>query len=343
MQQKPPLAGPLGVLGAAAYRRVINWRNARFDRRHGVVEFDRPVISVGNLSTGGTGKTPLVKWVVDELRGLGHVPCIAMRGYKSRDGLSDEAEEYRERWPDVPLVVQADRTAGLIDLFATERGKAVDCIVLDDGFQHRQIARQCDLVVIDATRSPFEDRLLPAGHLREEPGSLRRASVVVLTRTDLVPRAAVERLELEIMRIEKLPVAWSRHVWKSIDVSEAGTISKWLPEQLRGMTASAMCAIGNPQAFFEQARLAGVRLTECVQLPDHDPFTGGAFARLKELAARDGGVLVTAKDWVKIRERVSEIPGRVGGVASGLVVDQGERQVREIVCSVFDRFATLQE
>ena len=343
MKQKPPLAGPLGMLGAAAYRRVINWRNARFDRRQGVVEFDRPVISVGNLSTGGTGKTPLVKWVVDELKGMGRAPCIAMRGYKSRDGVSDEAEEYRTTWPDVPLVVQANRTAGLIDLFASERGKGIDCIVLDDGFQHRQIARQCDLVVIDATRSPFEDRLLPAGHLREEPRSVRRASGVVLTRTDLVPRAMVERLEMEILRIEKVPVAWARQAWDSIAVYENGQESKILPEQLCGMTASAMCGIGNPEAFFEQARHTGLRVRECVALPDHDPFGPEAFARLVGLARGEGGVLVTAKDWVKIRRRGAEIPGRVMCVRSGLKVDQGEGRLREIVCSVFDRFATLQE
>ncbi|HRQ74118.1 MAG TPA: tetraacyldisaccharide 4'-kinase, partial [Phycisphaerales bacterium] len=151
-----------GRLAAMVYGAAIARRNRAFDAGRGVVTLDRPVISVGNLSTGGTGKSPTVAWVVRTLREAGRDPCIAMRGYRSRDGVSDEAEEYRAAFDDLPVVARPDRLQGLIELFASERGGRVDAVVLDDGFQHRCIARALDLVLIDATRDPFADAMIPA-------------------------------------------------------------------------------------------------------------------------------------------------------------------------------------
>jgi len=109
-----PLPGPLGRILSPLYRASIARINRRFDRGKGVVRFDRAVISVGNISVGGTGKTPMVAWIVRGLIGAGHRPCIAMRGYKGGAGESDEEGEYRREFPDVPVVARANRTLGLI-------------------------------------------------------------------------------------------------------------------------------------------------------------------------------------------------------------------------------------
>jgi hypothetical protein len=175
-----PLAGPLSAL----YRAGLEHKSGAFDAGHGVITIDRPVISVGNLSVGGTGKTPMTSWIVRTLIDAGHTPAIAMRGYRSKNGVSDEADAYARALPGTPVVAQPDRLEGLFRLFADDEGRAVDVVVLDDGFQHRRIARQLDLVLIDATRDPFRDRLLPAGWLREGPAALVRASGVVLTHAD---------------------------------------------------------------------------------------------------------------------------------------------------------------
>ena len=104
-----------------------------------------PVVSIGNLSAGGTGKTPFVRWACGALAGLGCHPAIAMRGYAARDGISDEAEEYRESLPGVALAIGADRVAAVAAL-RRERPD-VDCVVLDDGFQHRAVARALDAII----------------------------------------------------------------------------------------------------------------------------------------------------------------------------------------------------
>ena len=191
----PPLVpGRPGRALALAYGCIIDRRNARYDARQGVVTLDRPVVSVGNLSVGGTGKTPMVAALARALLDGGRNPCIAMRGYASNrrsDGLSDEAAEYQRELPGVPIVARADRLLGLIHLFAAEEGERVDTVLLDDGFQHRRIARQVDIVLLDASRNPFTDRLLPAGWLREPVGSLARATHVVITHAELADERTV--------------------------------------------------------------------------------------------------------------------------------------------------------
>ncbi|QKK10112.1 MAG: hypothetical protein HND58_07150 [Planctomycetota bacterium] len=174
---RPLVRGLLGTLLARVYAAAATHRNRRFDNGHRVVTLDRPVISVGNLSLGGTGKTPMVQRIVAHLRDHGHDPAIAMRGYASKHaGLSDEAELYKSTFDDLPIVAQPRRLEGLFQLFATERGRRVDCVVLDDGFQHRFIARQLNLVLIDAAHDPFAARVVPAGRLREPAAGLARAT-----------------------------------------------------------------------------------------------------------------------------------------------------------------------
>jgi tetraacyldisaccharide 4'-kinase len=158
-ERTPPLGGPIGRALSAIYAGIVSRRNRAFDAGRGVVTLDRPVISVGNLSVGGTGKTPLVAHVLEVLGGAGRNPCVAMRGYGSGRGReSDEAMLYRDQFLSVRIVAQPDRVEGLLALLASDDGGHVDSVVLDDGFQHRRLARQVDLVLVDATRDPFADR-----------------------------------------------------------------------------------------------------------------------------------------------------------------------------------------
>lgn len=338
MRQRPPLEGVAGRAAAWVYSKCIDYRNRRFDARKGVVEFDRPVISVGNLSTGGTGKTPLVKWIIEKLVSEGHDPCIAMRGYKAKDGVSDEAQEYAESFPDVPRVVQADRTRGLIDLFGTERGRKVDVVVLDDGFQHRQIARQCDVVVIDATRNPFKDRLLPAGHLRERVENLKRADACVLTRADLVAAHEVEEIVKRVQEVCSAVVVKSVHSWKQVRIFEEGQHRTEPIEAFRGKKVAACCAIGNPSAFFEQVKKASAMPIVEVALPDHDPFDESTLRRLVNQAKGSDGLILTEKDWVKVRRHGQLLQGvRVWCPQVSLEMIDNEAGLTGAISKVFDR------
>ncbi len=288
---------------SALYKREITRRNAKYDRGEGVVTLDRPVISVGNLSVGGTGKSPTVARVVRTLREAGYWPAVAMRGYgasKTAQGSSDEADEYRALFPDLPIVAKPNRTLGLIELFGSEAGERMDTVVLDDGFQHRRLARQLDIVLIDCTRSPLEDALLPAGRLREPMESLVRAHAVVLTHAESVSNAAVEEILRAVLGVKRdLAIAVSEHAWAGLDVT--GEAERVPAEWLAGKHVVGVCAIGNPGPFFaELTRRAGA-VAEEIGLRDHDPYREGTVSRIIASAKGKDAIVCTAKDWSKLR------------------------------------------
>jgi len=291
---RPPIPALLGRPLSWVYGAVIARRNRRFDRRTGVIEFDRPTISIGNLSVGGTGKTPMVMHVVGVLKRAGLSPCIAMRGYRSAGGESDEAAEYARGVPGVPVVVRANRVEGLIKLFGSEAGERVDAIVLDDGFQHRRIARDLDVV--------FADALLPLGWLREPVASLGRAGAVVITHAEGADASRVREIEREVARVNASTlVAICEHAWTGLrGISEdRNEPVSWL----RGKSVVVACAIGNPHAFVAQVACAvGREPVASILLRDHDPFHEGTVDQIitKAMETRADAVVMTNKDVSKL-------------------------------------------
>ncbi len=339
---RPPLLPSLGRLIVPLYRFEINRRNRRFDSGKGVTRLHIPVISVGNLSVGGTGKTPMVARIIHWLRDAGHDPCIAMRGYKSKKGESDEAATFKRSFDDLPIVAQADRLAGLNALFATPRGKRIDCVVLDDGFQHRKIARDLDIVLLDASRNPFEDALLPAGWLREPVSSLARADAVVVTHAEQMTTPMTRELWSPLTQSlgEHKPVALTRHEWCALDVLEDGRDREELVEWLSGRSALVVCAIGNPGAFvtrFVHAVEDGTDETPdsyAIVRPDHDPFSERTIREILALA-RDKSVeaiVTTDKDWSKLqRVAPDRWPCPVVRPRLELRFDRGEEELKQTI------------
>jgi tetraacyldisaccharide 4'-kinase len=260
-----------------------------------------PVVSVGNITAGGTGKTPFVRWCAEALAAEGRTPAIALRGYRAHGGLSDEAEEYRALLPAVPLAVGANRARTIAALLA--RRPDVDCVVLDDGFQHRGLARDLDIVLVDATRPGLAGRLLPAGWLREPSQALRRADAVVVTRAERVDSG----LSAEIERAHgRPPLAWTRHAWQGVDVlrcspGTAPTRRMEPVEWLRDRRVVVALAIGNPAPFMAHLRQAGAEIVEEVVRRDHAPYTDRHAARLVRAAiSHHAGLVTSLKDWTKL-------------------------------------------
>lgn len=276
-----------------------------------------PVISVGNLTTGGTGKTPLVMLIVRHLQAMGERPAIAMRGYKaSAAGQSDEAQEFAAALQGVPVIVGGDRYASIatflsvLDRDHSDRSKNAErptCIVLDDGFQHRELARDLDIVLMAADVDLTAERMLPTGDLREPLRGISRAGLVVMTHAgtrehELLAGTHWSKLVLAEAGLGER-VVLTDHRWLGILDAE-GTLHEM--SHLRAIPTFACCAIGRPGGFLRQAAQHTL-LRGTLALPDHDIFSRATMERIVQQAAgsRATALLVTEKDFTKLQDRAA--------------------------------------
>lgn len=310
------------------YRAAVGVRNLAFDRGWKTIHrVGVPVVSVGNLTVGGTGKTPCVEYLARYFRVRGVRVAVLSRGYGSADGPNDEALVLEENLPDVPHLQGADR-ADLAGTAVEELESEV--LILDDGFQHRRLHRDLDVVLIDATCPWGHGWLLPGGLLREPARSLRRAHAVILTRCDL---AGVERgrLREEVRRIApRVVVAEAVHrpqMWVNADgrTEPVGAFA--------GRAVAGVCGIGNPQAFRRTLEGVGVTVSELRTYPDHHPYTRADIDDLTAWAAKqpaDGFIATTQKDLVKMR--LPALAGReLWALRIGLEFLSGEAELHRLL------------
>jgi tetraacyldisaccharide 4'-kinase len=286
---------------APFYLGAATVRNLAFDRGWRRVEqVDAPVISIGNLTTGGTGKSPVVGWMVQSLRALGMRPGIVSRGYRSLDGEeNDEKRVLDALCPAVPHMQNPDRAAGALDAIETQR---CNVLVLDDGFQHRRLARNLDIVLVDALNPWGYGALLPRGLLREPISSLSRADLVCITRADQCSESHRQAIADTIRRHCPVPIA--EVSFRPSGLVTASGASAPL-EELAGKSIGACCAIGNPASFFRTLEGLGVTLGDDRRrvFPDHHHYSPGDMDALGKWASASGIelVVVTRKDLVKLR------------------------------------------
>jgi tetraacyldisaccharide 4'-kinase len=286
---------------AVPYGLAVAIRNAGYDA--GVLPSHTaplPVISVGNLTLGGTGKTPLVAWVTRRLAARGRRPAIVSRGYAARAGqLSDEAAELAIVVPGVPHVADRDRVAGVQR--AATAGATV--AVLDDGFQHRRLRRDLDIVAVDAT-DPFGcGHLFPRGLLREPVRALRRAGAVVLTRATSVDAARRAEIRAAVTTASggRLDAAWMEAEHGPVGLRAADGRTESL-EALAGRRVVAFAGIGNPAAFRGTLAALGAEIAGFTSFPDHHAYSAADLDRLASRTPAGVGLAVTTlKDLVKIR------------------------------------------
>jgi len=295
------------------YGWAIRSRNRKFDRGIDVHTAGVPVVSIGNLTVGGTGKTPMVEWMARQFRGRGIRVAILSRGYgAAADGRNDEALELELALPDVPHLQNPDRVASAS--VATEE-LGTQLLLLDDGFQHRKLARDFDVVLLDASEPFGFDRLLPAGTLREPVTGLARAQVVVLSRADMldvVGREAVRRRVAEIN-----PQA----VWCEVEHRPAALVasdgSREGNDTIANRKVAAFCGIGNPAGFRHTLATLGCNVAAWREFPDHHAYSREDVESIATWA-RDSDaelLLCTRKDLVKLRvPAIGGVPLRAVGV-----------------------------
>ena len=288
---RPSALQPLGWL----YGGLVALRRRAYDSGWATrAAAGRPVVVVGNLTVGGTGKTPLTIWLARALSAKGLRVGIVARGYGSRNGRGPRRVAADSRWQDVgdePLILarrSACPTVVGIDRLAAARllaADGVDVIVADDGLQHLRLARDCEIVVIDGERGVGNGRLLPAGPLREPPTRLRQVDAVVVNGT--LAQGSLARLVPDALLGMRLAAA------EVVSVDER---SRRPLASFQGQRVHGVAGIGNPQRFFTELRAHGLEVIEHA-FPDHHPFAAA------EVAFADGlPALMTEKDAVKCAE-----------------------------------------
>jgi len=301
----PTLLRSLLGLVEPCYAAAVAWRNRRYDRDpERVTRVGVPVISVGNLTLGGTGKTPLVAWIAAWLRARGIRVMLISRGYgrptPHPDGpapANDEALELAQKLPDVPHLQNPDRVAAARQAIAEH---AAEVLLLDDAFQHRRIARDLDIVLLDALEPFGFDHVFPRGTLREPVAGLRRAQIVVLSRADQISPAQRAAIRATVARLT--PQAhWAEAVHAPQVLRSAAGQSQPLAA-LAGRRVAAFCAIGNPAGFRHTLCACGVQTVELREFPDHHRYTAADVAELSRWADQLSvdAVLCTHKDLVKL-------------------------------------------
>ena len=249
-----------------------------------------PVVSVGNLTVGGTGKTPMVMWIAERLIAEGKHVAILSRGYRGANGTSDEIElmKFRLRGRAAFGVGQDRFTEGQ----RIESQQPVDVFLLDDGFQHLQLARDLDILLMDASRRLAGESLLPAGRLREPLSAMSRANILVFTRTENMPGTvdAIQKLSQYPVFAAATQLVGFRRLGGEITLLSASDIGAG--------PFFAFCGLGNPDAFFRDLRDWG--LTVCGQLsfPDHHRYTEEDILQIQLGAKRAGAnaFVTTEKD-----------------------------------------------
>ena len=266
-----------------------------------------PVICVGNITTGGTGKTPTVAWVANLLSAHGRSPAVLTRGYRGVGGSSDEAD-LLARLTAAPVHAFADRVVSA--------GRAVaagaDVLVLDDGFQHRRLRRDLDIVLIDSTRPFGYGYCLPRGLLREPLSALADVEAIVITRRDRIKNDAAAKLREQLHQLApRAAIAEAYHCPTA--VTDAKGTHLVAPEGLAGRRVLAFCGVGNPEAFFHTLRDLGARLINTLAFEDHVIYDSYVLDQVNSAsyACSADWLITTEKDAVKIDPTRLRLPLRV--------------------------------
>ncbi len=292
---------------------VVGWlRNFCYDS--GLISSYRsvlPIVSVGNISAGGTGKTPVADWLVKEFQKQGKRPAIVSRGYggsfsgavgivSSGDDIlmtaaecGDEPCLLAKRNPDCPVIIAKKRINGIK---ALEKAKTADLIILDDGFQHRAVKRDVDLVLLDSSHPLGNGWPLPAGNLREFSRALRRADFLLMTRAETQNHP-------DIMGFQPYT---SCHQLSAVAVSLDG--EKRPLSQLKNLNLLAFAGIANPEHFFVSLKNSGLSLQKKFSFTDHAVYQSQALGRLKEATRGLDALITTEKDAVKLSADMFELP-----------------------------------
>ncbi len=294
------------------YRVAVGIRNWAYDHRLlPVNQVDAPVIAVGNLTVGGTGKTPIVKWLIEQLS-ENHNVAVVSRGYRKLPGeLNDEGLEIARQFPNVLQIQDKDRVVAANQAIQSFRNHAQQqlAILVDDGFQHRRLHRDLNILIVDATAPFGHGYLLPRGLLREPTTSAKRADAVILTRANLISSEQKDSIESQLRQ------ATPAVLWAESHLVCQGWISNTrstLPlDALRSSKLFSFCGIGNPKGFRLTLENANLNIEHMLPFPDHHHYSHQDIDDIVSAAKLNHceAIVCTVKDLVKLpKDRDFDVP-----------------------------------
>ncbi len=291
------------------YSAIIKIRNILYDKHISRIHHvEAAVISIGNITAGGTGKTPLVAWLCNEItrdKKRNSKIAILTRGYKTTQNPKLKTQNYvdepallAENCPNVNVVINPKRVIGASEAIGKYNSNV---LIMDDGFQHRRLARNLDIIAIDATCPFGYGKIIPAGLLREPISSLKRADAAVITRCDQVSEEQLKEIEDKLRNIKpELPTARSIHKAVHIKTIDNKQIDL---ERFKNKKVFAFCGIGNPDSFIKSLNSIGYNVAGSKIYDDHYNYTNTCLADLTKQSQSLGAeiMLTTQKDFTKIR------------------------------------------
>lgn len=258
-----------------------------------------PVISVGNLTWGGTGKTPLVEYLARKVLELQKKPLVLTRGYGP-----DEVIQFKAHLPSVPMGVGRNRYKAAREVLSKER---IDVAILDDGFQHWGIIRDIDILTVNAVNPFGNKRLFPRGILREPEDALRRATIVVLTHVNLVGPKELTQLREEIRQIAPSAIITEAYL-EPLFFYRARRRNRVSLDQLGNRRVATFSAVGNPRSFQLLLRQVGIKPARNFEYCDHHVFTRKELEEIHEVSRRSGvsEIITTEKDFHRAPDAIAD-------------------------------------
>ena len=321
------------ILPSVIYSMVTMLRNLLYDL-HILPGYkvDIPVICIGNITAGGTGKTPMVVWLCRYLYGKGARVAILSRGYKSSDssGINDEIKLLQGALPEVAFYIGSNR----VESARAAQTDGATVIVMDDGYQHRRLRRDIDILMVDAL-CPFGfGRVLPAGLLREPLSQIGRASIAVISRSDIAGDETTSKIKHKLLSYKQMPIVLSSHRPSGLFNCDGVKVDL---SQLAGQKVTAFCSIGNPGGFIATLESLGAVVRGKYFFDDHSEYDSERVGIIRQLMedAPDQWLITTEKDWVKLRE-LPDIIGldRLFWLAIEMDFAAGEGELKKLVDNI---------
>ena len=297
----------------AARGKLYDWNVLR------VADFSAPVLSVGNLSVGGTGKTPISAWFARQLGERGVTAAIVLRGYGG-----DEIVVHERLNPEIPVIASPDRVRGIREAIA--QGASV--VILDDAFQHRRASRDADVLLVNADAWTGKPRLLPAGPWRESLRAARRATLVVVTRKTAGAAVVADVTRALANAAPQVPCATVHLAPGELKSTSTG---QTLPlHAIHGADLTAIAAIAQPDSFFRQLTELGA-VVRPQSFPDHYAFTRADAKRIAAEASSSDFVVCTLKDAVKLERIWPAEAGSLWYVSQRLRFEDGQQHIDRLL------------